>query len=72
MPVVPVGRETVVIVKGAYITIDSGFVLVALFASFTWTVNVEVPAEVGFPDMTPVEPFNDNPYGNDPAEIDHA
>jgi hypothetical protein len=71
MPVVPVDSDTVLIVKGAYITIDSDFVLVALFASFTCAVKVEVPAEIGVPDMTPVELFNDNPAGKVPIVFDH-
>jgi hypothetical protein len=44
---------------------------VALLASFTWTVNGEVPAELGVPDMIPVELFSDIPAGKVPAVVDH-
>ena len=33
---------------------------------------MEVPAEVGIPDMTPVELFIVNPVGKAPAEMDHV
>lgn len=49
----------------------SVFVLVVLFASCTWTVNVEVPVVVGVPDITPVEPARDNPAGKLPDAMDH-
>ena len=54
------GTEVVVSVIDAEVTLPA--VLLAC------TVNVEVPAVVGFPDSTPLE-FNVNPAGNVPEAL---
>ena len=55
--------------------IDSDCVAAELVASVTFTVNVDVPALVGVPEMVTelvvLEP-NDNPVGSVPEEIDQV
>ena len=45
----------------------NAFVPVLFAASFTCTVNDEVPAVVGVPDIAPVPAARLNPAGSDPA-----
>ncbi len=47
-------------------------VAVALLVSLTCRVNVDVPAVVGTPEITPVEPVIVNPAGKEPVVIDHT
>src|SRR5574337_237700 len=53
------------------ITMEKAFAADETFVSATCTVKLIVPAVVGAPDMTPVEPFNVKPSGRLPEEIDH-
>ena len=48
-------------------TMLKAFVPVLLAASFTSTVNENVPAVVGVPEITPVEATNVSPAGNVPT-----
>lgn len=68
---VPDGRDVVVIFSRAEIVMLRTFVLMALLASLTSTVKVDVPTVLGEPDITPVDPAKDNPHGKLPAVIDH-
>ena len=68
MPVVPPGSNAVVTVGGcATTTMLSVFVPVLFAASRTSTVNVEVPAAVGVPEMRPVDATRLSPEGKDPV-----
>ena len=74
MPVVPFGRDVVVITGATVATviiIDNVFVpspalLVAL------TVKLDVPAVVGVPDIVPVDELIVKPAGKLPLDIDHV
>jgi len=44
------------------------FIPVMLWVSATWNVTVVVPADVGVPEIMPVELFNDNPVGSVPDD----
>jgi len=50
---------------------EKAFVDVVALASVTLTVKLYEPLVAGLPESTPVEPFNINPDGKLPAEIDH-
>ena len=70
VPVVPPGNDVVVIVGGcgaAAIAILSAFVAELFAASVTFTVNDEVPAVVGVPEIAPVDAVKLKPAGNVPA-----
>lgn len=68
MPVLAPGSDVVVTVGGcAATTMLKAFVPVLFAASFTSTVNENVPAVVGVPEITPVEVTSVNPGGNAPA-----
>lgn len=72
----PLGSVVVVIVIFcdvlAATVMDSALLAVALFASFTCTVNENVPDAVGVPEITPVEEFRDNPAGRDTPLTPHV
>jgi hypothetical protein len=40
--------------------------------SVTCKDMLEMPADVGIPEIVPVVPFNTNPVGNVPAASDHV
>jgi hypothetical protein len=40
--------------------------------SVNWTVNVEVPAEVGVPEIVPVVGLSVSPAGREPLAIENA
>ena len=70
VPAVPPGNDVVVTVGGcaaAATAILKTFVPVLFAASFTCTVNDDVPAVVGVPEITPVDAARLNPAGNVPA-----
>jgi hypothetical protein len=46
-------------------------VCLVLLESVTWTVKLEVPEDVGFPEMTPLA-LSDRPFGSDPLAIDQV
>ena len=50
--------------------IDSDFEFVVLFASVTRIVKVDVPVEVGVPEITPVDEFKASPAGKLPDVLD--
>lgn len=54
VPVVPGGKVEVIMLSRLLMVIVRAFEFVALFASVTLKVTVEVPADVGVPDITPV------------------
>jgi hypothetical protein len=68
----PEGSDVVVMLSGLEITMANIFVSVLLPLSVTFAVNVTVPAEVGVPDMTPVELFIINPASKVPVVMDHV
>ncbi len=50
----------------------SAFVAVMDFASVTATVKLEVPGEVGVPEITPVVDAKAKPLGSDPEAMDQV
>jgi len=70
-PTVPLASDAVEILSAAGLTaILSCFDTGALAPSLTCTVNPDVPAAVGVPEM--FAPVSESPAGNDPAVIDHV
>jgi hypothetical protein len=70
VPAVPPGSDVVVTVGGwaaATTAMLNAFVPVLFAESVTCTVNDAVPAAVGVPEITPVDPARLNPAGNVPA-----
>lgn len=72
MPVVAPARDTVVTSRLDETTIDSAFVPMLLAESVTSTVNEDVPAFGGVPEITPVDAFSVSPVGRLPVLIDHV
>ena len=68
---VPGGSDVVPTVSAGPLTVMlSDCVAVALAASVTWTVKVEVPAAVGVPEM--LAPLSESPAGSEPDGIDQV
>jgi hypothetical protein len=72
-PTVPPGSEVVVIVGGiaGLMMIERPCVTVWPLASFTSTVNDEVPVTIGVPEMTPVAGFRLRFCGREPVAMLH-
>jgi len=71
VPTVPFGRDEVVIVTGAGLTVMlSAWVSELELLSVTFTVKAELPGVPGVPLMVPPA-LRDKPEGSDPAEMDH-
>jgi predicted RecA/RadA family phage recombinase len=71
-PTVPLGRKVVVTLNcdGAMVMLNACDA-VAFELSFTCTVKLEVPAEVGVPLIAPLA-ASDKPAGSDPTVVDHV
>ncbi len=65
------GIKAVTIVSGALTVADIGLAAVPML-SFTFTVKVDVPDDVGVPEMTPVAASSESPAGRFPPVIDHV
>jgi hypothetical protein len=68
----PFGTEVVVIVKGCVpsaTATENDFFAVLLLASVTSAVKVDVPDELGLPEMAPDDALRLNPAGKEPLAI---
>ena len=72
VPVVPAGRDVVVMVRGGVAvttTMPRAWVLVFFAASVTVTLKLVEEAAVGVPVIAPVEALSVKPPGRDPDEM---
>ena len=71
-PALPFAREAVVIASCEPMVIVHDFDAVAPVTSATCSENVESPAAVGVPEMTPESLASSKPAGSDPDPTVHA
>ena len=70
-PTIPLGSDAVVTVSGAGATVMlSGFEAVVPAPSATWTVNPDVAAAEGVPEI--VAPLSESPAGSEPDTMDQV
>jgi hypothetical protein len=69
VPIVPAGKDVVVMVKagGGFTVKVIAWLAVMPAASVTWKVTEPLPPPVGVPEITPVLAFKLNPGGSVPA-----